>query len=211
MGLFSVYKHVSPSGKVYIGLTSQSPEDRWKRGKAYYQNKHFSSAINRYGWENFTHEIVCDGLSKEDACAKEKELIAQYKSNDRRFGYNNSTGGENPAEGVKMSDETKHKMSVAHRGKKQAPDFGKKISNAKKGKPNGREGKVGKECSQAGIVFQIDELTKNVVSVFYGYDEMNRMTGFAKTPVKEAVSGVRKRAYGYLWAYQKRGKANVAI
>ena len=57
----------------------------------------------------------------------------------------------------------------------------------------------------------IDETTKAVVASFYGYNEMSRKTGYAKTPVKEAASGKRKRAYGYLWKYEKRGTTNVAI
>ena len=50
----------------------------------------------------------------------------------------------------------------------------------------------------------IEEETGKIVKVFYGYNDMARETGFARTPVKEAVSGKRKRAYGYLWAYQRR-------
>lgn len=42
--MYSVYKHTSPSGKVYIGITKQKPVKRWlhivevckgKRNKAY--------------------------------------------------------------------------------------------------------------------------------------------------------------------------------
>lgn len=29
MGNFIVYKHTSPSGKCYVGITSQAPECRW--------------------------------------------------------------------------------------------------------------------------------------------------------------------------------------
>lgn len=37
--LFIVYKHVSPSGKVYVGITSQQPEDRWgSSGQGYADN-----------------------------------------------------------------------------------------------------------------------------------------------------------------------------
>lgn len=35
---YCVYKHISPSGKVYICITQQRPEDRWQGGLrwAYY-------------------------------------------------------------------------------------------------------------------------------------------------------------------------------
>ena len=29
---YKLYKHTSPSGKVYIGITCQEVEDRWRRG-----------------------------------------------------------------------------------------------------------------------------------------------------------------------------------
>ena len=32
---YTVYMHRFPNGKVYIGMTSKKPEDRWKRGSGY--------------------------------------------------------------------------------------------------------------------------------------------------------------------------------
>lgn len=205
MGTYCVYRHVAPNGKVYIGITSKAPNRRWRDGKGYWQNKHFSNAIKLYGWDNFTHEILYTDLTKEDACAKERELIAIHKSNSQEYGYNNSIGGENPAEGMHVSEETRRKHAEARLGKKMPPEYGKAISEAKKGKPNGLTGKVGKQCPLSGIVYQIDEATDKVVATYHGFSEMVRMTGYAKTPVREATCGVRKRAYGYKWKYTKRG------
>jgi len=89
---FSVYKHTSPNGKVYIGITGRNPEKRWKSGYAH--NSHFHSAIKKYGWDNLKHEIVFCGLSEEEAKKSETELIARYKSADPKFGYNKTDGGE---------------------------------------------------------------------------------------------------------------------
>lgn len=211
MGLFCVYKHTSPNGKVYIGITSRKPEYRWRHGKGYSQNSYFENAINSYGWENFKHEILFENLTKQEACEKEKQLILQYSSNNRIFGYNLSTGGENSAEGSKWSDETRRKMSAVRKGHIVTEKTKAAISKAKKGKPNGREGALGKRCPKAGVLSQIDEQTGSVIATFYGYNEMSRQTGYASTPVKEAVSGKRKRAYGYVWKYAKRGNTNVFI
>lgn len=207
---FVVYKHTAPNGKVYIGITCKKPENRWNHGKAYWQNKYFTRAINKHGWEKFTHEILFSGLSKDEACEKEKQLISTYKSNDPVFGYNLSSGGENPAEGVKQSEESKKLRSIALTGRK-FPERGKNISAAKKGRKNGLTGKVGKECAKTLIINQIDEATGAILRTFYGYNEMSRETGFARTPVMECANGIRKRAYGYLWTHEKRGKADVVI
>lgn len=86
---FLVYKHTNlTNGKVYIGITNRSPEERWKQGKAYKSNEHFTSAINKYGWDGFSHEIVKRGLTKEEALLLEESLIKEYDSTNRDKGYN---------------------------------------------------------------------------------------------------------------------------
>lgn len=123
--MYCVYKHTSPSGKSYIGITKQKPSKRWlSDGRGYQGNEYFFRAIVKYGWDNFKHEILFDGLSKEEACKKEIELIATYKSNNPDFGYNHSSGGENAGAGVHQvrSDESKRKQSIAMTGRKQSPE-----------------------------------------------------------------------------------------
>lgn len=91
---YCVYMHVSPSGKRYIGITSQNPTHRWNNGKGYADNKHFKNAIDKYGWENFEHLILYSGLTQNEACQKERELIKLYNSANQNYGYNLTTGGE---------------------------------------------------------------------------------------------------------------------
>jgi len=76
---FVVYKHTNiANGKVYIGITSQLPQQRWgKNGSGYKPNTYFWRAIQKYGWDHFTHEILADGLTKEQALAMEKATIAE--------------------------------------------------------------------------------------------------------------------------------------
>ena len=91
---FVVYIHTSPSGKRYVGITSRSPEERWgSEGNQYSQNKHFWSAICKYGWTNFKHDIVSTDLSVEEACELEKRLIAEYNTMNPNYGYNHTSGG----------------------------------------------------------------------------------------------------------------------
>lgn len=131
--MYTVYKHTTPSGKVYIGITGKKPEKRWQSGSGYKQNKHFYSAILKYGWENIEHEIVENDLTKQQACELEIELIAKYDATDPRNGYNNSTGGECIAVGVRPSAETRRKLSEAQKGKHRSPETRRKMSEARKG------------------------------------------------------------------------------
>lgn len=50
---FIVYKHTSPSGKVYIGITMQAPSERFKYGNGYKDNEYFWRAIKKIWLEQF--------------------------------------------------------------------------------------------------------------------------------------------------------------
>lgn len=128
---YCVYKHTSPSGKVYIGLTCQNPLARWKEGEGYKRNTLFYRAIMKYGWSNFKHEILFDGMTKAEACDMEIALIKSHDSTNPQKGYNNSTGGESgtagitpwnkglpsPQRGVPLSEEHRQRIIAARIGK----------------------------------------------------------------------------------------------
>lgn len=133
--MYSVYKHETPSGKIYIGITKQKPANRWLNGKGYALQPYFYNAILKYGWSNIKHEVLFTGLTMEEAEAKEVELIAQYKSNIRAYGYNVERGGRVN----KTSDETREKLRKAKyaRAKKKKPmDIGGRITKKKEVMPN---------------------------------------------------------------------------
>ena len=89
-----VYIHTSPSNKYYVGITSQKPERRWRKGVGYIGNVHFTNAINKYGWDNFQHEIIASNINEDEAKNFEQILIAKLQSNNPKYGYNRSSGGE---------------------------------------------------------------------------------------------------------------------
>lgn len=97
MDKYLVYKHTTPSGKVYIGITKRKAEERWLEGRGYKYNKHFSNAIKKYGWSNIEHEIITKGLNEEDAKEMERFFIQMYKSYDPKYGYNKTFGGDSVA------------------------------------------------------------------------------------------------------------------
>lgn len=93
--MYTVYKHTCPNGKVYIGITNQKPERRWGgNGRGYKDNEYFYRAIQKYGWDNIKHEIVAEGLTEDEACGMEVDLISEYRANDRSCGYNKHFGGK---------------------------------------------------------------------------------------------------------------------
>ena len=92
MRKFIVYKHTNVNnGKAYIGITSTSVKKRWNCGHGYDMQPKFRRAIEKYGANSFTHEVLADNLTKAEACVMEKLFIRQYDTINN--GYNVSVGG----------------------------------------------------------------------------------------------------------------------
>lgn len=99
--LFCVYMHTNKvNNKRYIGITNQRPSYRWRLDGSGYKHQIFGRAINKYGWENFDHELLAIDVSKEEACELEQKYIQEYQTTNPTHGYNVSTGGEAGAAGV---------------------------------------------------------------------------------------------------------------
>lgn len=92
--MYTIYKHTTPNGKNYIGVTSQPLERRWRKGEGYVKCVLFYRAIKKYGWDNIEHTIIESGIkTMQEASQKEQQYIALYKSDDPRYGYNLMDGG----------------------------------------------------------------------------------------------------------------------
>lgn len=124
--MYTIYEHVSPSGKRYIGQTCQKLSRRWRNGTGYARNEYFYRAIKKYGWDNFQHNIICQCATLDEANNIEAGLIARYKTNLPEYGYNISGGGDGIG---RMAESTKKKLSQLRRGKFAGvnnPNYGRK-------------------------------------------------------------------------------------
>lgn len=155
MKKYIIYKHTSPSDKVYIGITCQSVERRWRDGKGYELQKYFYRAIEKYGWDNFKHEILYENLEERQAKVLEMSLIFYYDSTNPKLGYNLTKGGEGHF-GYSPTEETRKKLSETHKGRTPwnkgktdvfSEETRKKISEASKGRHLSDESK--KKISEA--------------------------------------------------------------
>lgn len=130
MNSFIVYKHTTPSEKVYIGITSMKPEKRWKNGKGYELCTAFNRAIQKYGWKNIRHEVLLSGLSKDEACAEEQRFIRLYDSTNPLKGYNLTSGGEH----YEPNDEWRRRLSESNKQYyKNHPEARLRITERQKG------------------------------------------------------------------------------
>ena len=207
---YTVYMHRNKTnGKVYIGQTGVSVEERWKNGKGYHHNAHFQSAIKKYGWDGFEHIIMFDGITKEQACDLEQKLISKYDSTNSERGYNNSIGGEKGCLGRKITDETREKLRKSHLGKPSprkgaiiSPESREKMRRAKLGKPQSEETKKKRAMAQWKPVICIE-----TGEIFESAKAANIHFGLKKDRISSAIRKGRK-VNGFTWQFLQEYNAN---
>ena len=208
---YTVYVHISPSGKRYYGITMQDVNQRWKNGRGYKGNKYFYRAIEKYGWDNFEHIIIARGLSEDEAKWLEIELIKEFDTTDKNKGYNITLGGEG-TNGLKRSEETRKKQSENHsrywKDKERSEETRRKISESTRGKQYSKEtrdkigkAKIGKNNPMAKTVICI-----TTGRIFYTAREGEKYYGIADTYISKCCKGKLKYAGKYqgeklIWRY----------
>ena len=225
---YSVYMHVSPSKKVYIGITCQKDLNRrWQNGQGYRTQIRFYRAIQKYGWDNFEHIVLLNGVTKSEAEEKEIELIKKYDSVNPQKGYNIENGGN--CIGT-HSEETKLKISKAQRGEKNhafgkpSPIKGRKASpeeidknrQAHLGQTPWNKGKrlsedqrknMGRYLRTPETINKMSEcFSRKVICVETGViysscKEAGIKMGINRGSISNVASGKRKRAGGYHWKF----------
>lgn len=123
---YVVYMHTTPSDKRYIGITKQQLNHRWRNGNGYTRCTGFWRAIQKYGWENIKHEVIAECETLEEANELERKFIEQYKTHDKRYGYNCTTGGDGVS-GWKANDEQRRKNGDAKRKQWQNLEMREKL------------------------------------------------------------------------------------
>lgn len=218
---YTIYKHTTPSGKVYIGLTSVEVKKRWLNGRGYRRNNYFWNAICKYGWDNIKHEILETGLSKEEASEAEKKYIAMYRSCEMDYGYNLTEGGET---GIVHTAESRRRLSEAHKGLRynigvpfteerkrhlrenhadvrgeKNPNYGKKWTPEQLAiRQAHRVYKRGGEHPQARPILQLD-MNGNLIKRWGSISEAAEV--FCRTSLKDCLKGKYKQHRGYQWRY----------
>ena len=139
------------NGKTYIGKHKykKTPYDKYMGS-----GKHLKAAQAKYGIDNFVKDIIiADIEDKETINILEIKYIAYERASNGNGCYNITNGGDGCDywEGKHRSDETKAKMSAAHKGKKLSEEAKSKLSAANKGKPSWNKGKHLSEETKAKL------------------------------------------------------------
>lgn len=193
------------NNKVYVGQTSNSLNVRFNQHCATgsYCVK-LSRALKKYGRKSFVIELLECVDSQKLADKLEIKYINLFDSINS--GYNLKSGGSFG----KHSIETKKKMSLsklgvkrpdiskAMKGKKRSKEFCKKVSLAKKGKPNGLLGKKRTfKCPLRRIpVYCVDE---NGVERYFESVVDAEVTGCSRVNIRKCIIGKRFTSGQFRW------------
>lgn len=170
---YKLYIHKFPNGKVYVGITSQDVDERWRHGEGY-KNQLVYRAILKYGWDAISHQVLLSGMTKEEAEEREMEFISAFKSNDPEYGYNVANGGNcygTHSEATKRkiaeantgricSEETRKKISIGNSGKTISKEQREKISQSLKGRVLTQEHRDRIGAAKKGFTFSEESKKK---------------------------------------------------
>ena len=116
--------------KRYIGQSVNLGQRKRHFGKKHrYSGSLFQNAVNKYGAENFQYSVLVY-CKPEELNHYEQLYITQFKTDDRRYGYNCTSGGDSQ---YFRTEDTKKRMSKAWT-KERREEISKKYSG--KNNPN---------------------------------------------------------------------------
>lgn len=202
---FCVYRHTSPSGKCYIGITSTNPIARWgKYGQRYKDCPYIYHAILKYGWSNIKHEILFTDLTEKEAKNIEVYLIAYYKGLNQS--YNISAGGDGCSKPV--SETTREKISKKLKGRKsytrtalwrrQKSEFMKKHPIFTDEMRKLAQHNSARTNSKAIIQMTLEGA---VVARYKSVTEAAAVNNFDVSYISKCCRHIKKEAYGYKWMF----------
>jgi group I intron endonuclease len=147
MNIYTIYKATNTiNGKVYVGFDSKWPKRQKEHTTLFmHYNTVFSKAIEKYGAEAFSWEIIYQSKEKEHTLSEmETFFIKKFNSHiDNKMGYNMTYGGEGSL-GCKRSEDQKKKMSEKHKNRVFSEEWKRKISESKKGQKSwNKDKKIG--------------------------------------------------------------------
>lgn len=183
-----IYKIVNTvNGLVYIG-SSNCIQRRWYEHKStlnrnVHGNDYLQKAWSKYGAEAFEFHVL-ENCEVCDLVAREAHWINEYDAFNRNKGYNLTD-----TERRSLSEETKAKLSKAHKGKKLSEETKRKLSELNTGRTFSLSDEAKRRISEAkkGMTFS-DEHRKNLSKAHKGktFEEFSekRKAGYSKA-VKE--------------------------
>lgn len=198
---WTVYIHRNKiNNKQYICITCKAnPEHRWNNGRGYKGNPHFYSAIQKYGWNSFDHLIIARGIDEHKAKNIERYLIRFLNTQDARYGYNMTSGGDGTPD-CHPSDETRAKLSYTRRRENLSAETLKRRSDGLRGRKfsEKHKRKIGDGNCKPVIM---KDMGGAYIRTLRSAHDAELEYGVSHSHISQCCNGQRKSAGGYLWQF----------
>ena len=212
-----IYRHIyNVDGRSYIGQSLVSEKERTKSHKKSKDTTHFHRAIRKYGWCNFTTEILHENIDPIFLDDWEIYYIAQYDTFGKN-GFNMTAGGggikgyrhtdthkkhlsaimsgeNNPFYGRTHSKESLNLMSISHSGEKN-PHFGIKFTDEHKRKIGESRLKQVEQWSADG---------KTYIQTFDSINDASNSIGKRPTGISQCLALKQNTSGGFVWKLSAR-------
>lgn len=223
MGLIYIIKN-SCNDKVYIGQTTTTMENRFKRHINSAKNNFEPSmilynAMRKYGFDNFYIDLLEDNIDDAYLNDRERYWIHEYNS-IRPNGYNIRDGGEDCGRRyVYKINSTTNKIIKRYDSLAQAAEENNidtsnlsKVCRGNEVTCKGYKWSYVDEYDEDRIsstipkassreIYQIDNATGNVLNKFENIAEAVKLTKVCQSSLSMCLSGKYKTANGYNWCY----------
>lgn len=216
-----IYKYTSPSGKCYIGQTTNESRRRqkWFGPDYHYAGTKIDRARHKYGRTNFTYEVLVRNLyASKKIAVKDLNILEIYYIglfNSYKNGYNCTIGGDGVTgfkmtraqrlymskinTGKKLSEETKRKIGEVSRYIQNLPENKIKMSNIRKGRKNPNAILAMTKAKERPII-QLS-LEGDFIREFNSINEAYAFLS-KRGNIAAVCRGKRLSAFGYKWKYR---------
>lgn len=141
------------NGKMYVGITSKTPEQRWQQHVASSKltrdiGMPIVRAIRKYGIDSFNVSVLETCSTFQQLCEAERRWIEELKTFGEH-GYNATVGGEGTC-GRIVSDETRARLSFVHRVENLSCETRRRLTEAAKKRYDAGHGELMKSRRRRG-------------------------------------------------------------
>ena len=134
-----------------------------------------------------------------------KLLFEHFQSNNKIYGYNNTSGGDGgPIRlGAKLTKETKNKMSISAENRIISDEQRTQISNTLKGKKLSEDTKEKMRLSHIGKRLNVKKQVLNITTnmIFNSIKEAAEYDDRSYHSIVEICTGRQKQTRGYIYKY----------
>ncbi len=173
------------NNKVYVGISTdlkfRLKTHIHKLCKNKHHNYHLQNSFNTYGIDNFTIQII-EFTENNDKILLQRESYYQalYKATSDDFGYNITK--TNIDGSIRHSEESKRKISLAHKGRPKTEETREKLRLASFGKPGYKHNEEHKK-------YMSDIMKNRVIS-----EETRQKISAAKIGIPSPLKGKKSKS-----------------